>query len=197
MKLSKLLILIITLVIFSTGCTVKSQKMKEAKILEAKAKLENRKDIEELEARANAMFFEPDLDVKGSTRYELDKFLSTKPSQRFIIQDPKILEVYPNGDLYDVYLYLGPNVTPKIYSYIFKIEKMRKDDLDSLLAGRNDDENRIFLVLKKLEVTSSPPSETESSRISKQVIIAEYGSLVKVASIKSLIATKADKDENN
>lgn len=184
MKLLKLLPLMLTLIIFSSACTVKSQKIKEAKLKRAKELHENRKDIEELESRSNAIFFEPELDGKAAvTGYELENFLNTKPSQRFILQDPKIIEVYSNGETYDAYLYLGPDVTPKIYSYVFKVEKIRKDELDPLLQARNDADSRIFLVLKKTKVVSVPASEVESTRISKQVISAEFVSMAKVSSV--------------
>lgn len=201
MKLSKLLPLMLTLIIFSSGCTIKSQKMKEAKIKRAKELNENRKDIEELESRSNAIFFEPEIDGgAGITSYELDHFLNTKPSQRFILQDPKIIEVYENGETYDAYLYLGPDVTPRLYSYIFKVETIRKDELDSLLQARNDEDSRVFLVLKKTKVVSVPASELEATRISKQVILAEFVSMAKVASVNlALIKSKNVKltDDNS
>lgn len=190
MKHIKFITTLLIMVIFSSACTIKSQKLKEAKLLKAKVMRENRKDIDELETRSNAIFFEPDPDAKGTTSYELDNFLNTKPSQRFIIQDPKVLEVYSNGDNFDMYVYLGPNVVPKVYSYIFKVEKIRKEDLDSILMARGDEDSRVFLVLKKLKVTSLSETEVETSRISKQVVAAEFVSLAKVASVKSSLENK-------
>ena len=189
MKLAHVLVFILLLAVLSNGCT-RSKKVREAKIKRELQIKENKKDIEELETSTNSIFFEPESDPKLSlTSYELDALLSARQSQRFILQDPKVLEAYPNGDTYDVYFYLGEDVTPRTYSYVFKVEKIRKEDLDLFVAIKSDTEGRIFLVLKKVKVSWPQQVDLEKEFISKQVVHAEFVEIKKLSRAK-VIAEK-------
>ncbi len=181
--------LLIFCIIIAGGCS-KTKKEKAAKIRHDFEVRENRKDIEELEASASASFFEPDADAKiSTTSYELDTIFNSNKTQKFILQDPRVLEAYPNGDYYDVYFFLGPDVIPRTYSYVFKVDKIRKDDLDLFIALKNDNEGRIFLVLKKLKVSWVPQTELETTKISRQVVHAEFVEIKKLSKAK-VIAEK-------
>lgn len=184
MKFTKSLLIILCIALVSTSCN-RAKKIKQAKIMKELQIKENKKDIEEIETNTNSIYFEPEADTKLSmTSYELDALLSAKQSQRFILQDPRVLEAYQNGETYDVYFYLGPDVTPRVYSYVFKVDKIKKEDLDLFMALKNDEEGRIFLVLKKIKVHWPTQAEVEKELKSRQVVHAEFVEIRKLSRAK-------------